>query len=251
MMITRRSLVSTVPAGMLAAGIAPRARAATAVDVALVLMSDVSYSVIDSEFGIERHGYATAIQSPEVVGAITGGDIGAIGVTYMEFSGEYQIATVRGWEVIHDRASAKAFADAIMSQPRSSFGRTAIGSGIDAAVGALAECGFTATRRVIDVCGDGTCIGGMPLDQARAEALKAGITINGLAILHENPPPWLIFHVDPPGGIVNWYRDHIVGGPDSFVMQVKSGDDFVSAMTRKLVGEIARRSVPSSRARDS
>lgn len=250
-MITRRAFVSAVPAGIAAIGQSTQARAATPVDVALVLMSDVSYSVINPEFGIERRGYAAAIQSPDVVSAITGGVVGAIAVIYMEFSGPDQIATVRGWEVIHDQASARTFADALMSQPRSSFGRTAIGSGIDAAAGTIAECGFRAIRRVIDICGDGTCIGGMPLGQARGEALKAGITINGLAIIHKNPPPWLEFHVNPPGGIVNWYRDHIVGGPDSFVMHVKSDEDFVEAMTHKLVGEIANRPVPSLRWADT
>jgi Protein of unknown function (DUF1194) len=246
-MITRRTLVSTVPAGMLAAGMTPRARAVVPVDVALVLVSDVSTSVIDPEFVISRHGYAAAIQSPEVLDAILGGAIGAVAVTYMEFSGPVQIATVFGWQVINNQASAKIFADYLLSQPRSSFGRTAIGSGIDAAVRELAASGFAATRRVIDVFGDGTCIGGLPLGPARAEALKAGITVNGLAIIHENPPPWLVFHVDPPGGIVNWYRDNVIGGPGSFVMQVKSSDDFVAAMTRKLEGEIAGRPPPPSR----
>jgi hypothetical protein len=250
-MITRRALVSAVPVGIAAVGKSTQARAAASVDVALILMSDVSLSVIDPEFAIQRHGYAAAIQSTEVLNAITNGVIGAIAVTYMEFSGPVQIATLVGWQVIHDRASAKNFADDIMSQPRSSFGRTAIGSGIDAACYEFAECGFDATRRVIDICGDGTCIGGLSLDQARAEALKAGITVNGLAIIHENPPPWLVPHVNPPGGIVKWYRDHVISGSDSFVMHVKFNDDFVMAMTRKLEGEIANRAVQPSRWSDT
>ncbi len=51
----------------------------------------------------------------------------------------------------------------------------------------------------------------------------------------------LVPHVDPPGGIVKYYRDHVIAGPDSFVMQVKSDHDFIAAMTRKLVAEIAAR----------
>ncbi len=246
-MISRRAFFSTVPIGVAAAAKVAEAAGAVPVDVALVLVTDVSYSVIDPEFAIERHGYAAAIQSAEVLGAIRGGLVGAIAVTYLEFSGSVQIATVLGWEIIHDQASAKKFAADILSQPRSSFGRTAIGSGIDAAVGELAESGFAATRHVIDVCGDGTCIGGPPLDRSRAEAIKAGVTINGLVMIHENPPPWLVPHVDPPGGIVKWYRDNVIGGPGCFGMQVKFNDDFVAAMTRKLEAEIAGRTVRLSR----
>ncbi len=225
-------------------GAVPLARAAPAsrsVDVALVLVTDVSRSVTESEFALEKEGYATAIQSPEVLDAIHHGALGAIAITYVEFSGPDQVATVVGWEVVRDAASAKKFATDILSRPRSSYGRTAVGSGIDAAVQDIAESGFTATRRVIDVCGDGNSNAGMPMDDARAEALKAGITINGLAIVHTNPPPWLAPHVDPPGGIVKYYQDHVIAGPGSFVMNVREDQDFVQAMTRKFVEEIAGR----------
>jgi hypothetical protein len=220
-------------------GTLPAARAATPVDVALVLVTDVSRSVTDAEFALEKQGYATAIQNPEVLNAIRHGAIGAVAITYVEFSGPDQVTTVVGWEVINDQASAKKFADDMLSQPRSSVGRTAIGSAIEAGVQDLAESGFTATRRIIDVCGDGNDNSGMPLDQARAEALKAGITINGLAIIHDNPPPWLAPHVNPPGGLVKYYHDNVIAGPGSFVMEVHDYHDFGTAMTRKLVVEIA------------
>lgn len=219
------------------------ARAARPVDVELALVSDVSRSVTASEFALEKKGYATAIQSPEVLSAIHGGAVGAIAITYIEFSGPDQIATVVGWQVVHDAASAKTFATDLLSQPRSSVGRTAVANGIDAAVQAIAESGFSASRRVIDVCGDGNNNVGMTMEQARAEALKAGIVINGLAIVHANPPPWLAPHVDPPGGIVKYYQDHVIAGPGSFVMNVREDQDFVAAMTRKFVQEIAGRAV--------
>jgi len=231
-----------VPAAPVVAPLAAHAASpARAVDVALVLVTDVSRSITDSEFALEKNGYATAITSPEVLNAIRHGANGAIAITYVEFSSADQVGTVVGWEVVHDAASAKKFAADILSRPRSSYGRTAVGAGIDAAVQDIAESGFNAERRVIDVCGDGNSNDGMPLADARAEALKAGITINGLAIVHENPPPWLAPHVDPPGGIVKYYQDHVVAGPGSFVMNVHADQDFVAAMTRKFVLEIAGR----------
>lgn len=224
---------------------APIARAAPRpVDVALVLVSDVSLSITESEYALEKQGYATAIASPEVVSAIRHGAIGAIALSYVEFAGPDQVATVVGWQLIRDAASARQFAAALLAAPRSSMGRTAVGSGIAAATQDLAESGFAATRRIIDVCGDGNSNTGVPLAVARAAALKAGITINGLAIIHTNPPPWLVPHVAPPGGIVAYYHDHVIGGPGSFVAQVNTDQDFTIAMTHKLILEIASRRAP-------
>ena len=41
-------------------------------------------------------------------------------------------------------------------------------------------------RHVIDVCGDGTNNAGRDVTESRDDALKAGITINGLAIINDN-----------------------------------------------------------------
>lgn len=218
----------------------PIVRAAEPVDLALVLVSDVSLSIISSEFALEKKGYASAIESPAVVNAIKHGPIGAIALSYVEFSGPNHIETVVPWQRIDGAASARRFSDAMLAAPRSSFGHTAIGSAIAVAIGDLAESGFTATRRMIDVCGDGNDNAGLPMHVARAEAEKAGITINGLAIIHDNPPPWLVPHVDPPGGLVKYYHDHVIAGPGSFVIEVHDYRDFGTAMTRKLVLEIAR-----------
>ena len=64
--------------------------------------------------------------------------------------------------------------------------------------------------------------------EARDALVKNGITINGLAILSEEP--WL----DD-----NYYRSNVVGGPDAFVLVAKSFDSFAEAIPRKLVQEVA------------
>ena len=212
-----------------------------AVDAAIVLVTDVSLSITGPEYALEKQGYASAIQSPAVVSAIRHGAIGAIALSYVEFAGPDQIATVISWQVIRDQSSAHRFAAALLAAPRSAEGRTAVGSGIAAATQDLAEIGLVATRRIIDVCGDGNSNAGVLLSEARAEALKAGITINGLAIVHANPPPWLAPHVAPPGGIVEYYRENVIGGPGSFVVQVNTDHDFTAAMIHKLILEIASR----------
>ena len=46
-------------------------------------------------------------------------------------------------------------------------------------------------------------------------------------------------HVAPPGGLTNWYRENVVGGPGGFVLEVHDFHSFGEAMTRKLISEIA------------
>ena len=217
----------------------PAACAAEPVDVALVLVTDVSRSIDDSEFELEKDGYAAAFSDPKVIAAIAGGPTGRIAVAYLEFAGPYEVRTVTGWTVISDAASAKGFTDAMKAAPRSFYGRTSISAGVDAAMTLLNDGRFEATRRVIDVAGDGTNNAGRRASVARDEAVEAGVTINGLAIINEHPISWNFAHVQPPGGLTAWYRENVTGGPGSFVVEVRAFAAFGEAMTRKLVQEIA------------
>jgi Protein of unknown function (DUF1194) len=223
---------------------APAARAAENVDLALVLVSDVSRSIDDSEFKLEKDGYTAAFTSKEVIEAIRGGSIGAIAVAYVEFASSFEVRTVLDWSVVKDEASAQDFADRLSGAPRSFWGRTAISAGVDRAVQLLAESGFEATRRLIDVCGDGTNNAGRDVSDARDDAVKAGITINGLAIINDHPVSWTYAHVQPPGGLANYYRENVTGGPGSFVLEVHDFHTFGEAMTRKLLTEIAGNEAP-------
>jgi hypothetical protein len=230
--------------------IAP-ACAADNVDLALVLVTDVSRSVDDSEFALEKDGYAAAFTNEKVVAAIKGGPLGAIAVSYVEFASGFEVKTVMDWTIIRDLASAKSFVEKLSAAPRSYWGRTAISAGIDHAVGMLAESGLNATRRAIDVCGDGTNNAGREVSAARDDAVAAGITINGLAIINEHPVSWTFAHVQPPGGLQNYYRENVTGGPGSFVLEIRDFHTFADAMTRKLIAEIAARPPPSRLANDT
>ena len=215
--------------------------AADDVDLALVLVTDVSRSIDDIEFTLEKDGYAAAFNSDQVLAAIKNGPVGAIAVSYVEFASGFEVKTVLDWTVIHNAASAKAFVEKLTASPRSFWGRTAISAGIDHAVGMLAENGLNASRRAIDVCGDGTNNAGRDVTAARDDAVAAGITINGLAIINEHPVSWTFAHVQPPGGLQNYYRENVTGGPGSFVLEVHDFKTFGEAMTRKLIAEIAGR----------
>jgi hypothetical protein len=220
------------------------------VDVALVLVTDVSRSIDDSEFKLEKDGYTSAFTSQKVLEAIHGGPTGKIAVAYLEFASSFEVKTVLEWTVISDKASAQAFVARLAAAPRSFWGRTAISAGVDQAVQLLAESGMNAPRHVIDVCGDGTNNAGREIAEARDDAVKAGIIINGLAIINDHPVSWTFAHVQPPGGLANYYRENVTGGPGSFVLEVHDFSTFGEAMTRKLVNEIAAGPVKSKLAAD-
>jgi hypothetical protein len=222
------------------------AHAAQPVDVALVLVDDVSGSINDDEYKLEKQGYYDAFTNPGVISAIQNGPLGAIAVAFVEFAGEGQVDNVIGWTVIHDAQSSRGFAQKLKDAPRSSWGHTAIGEGVTLAIQDLDNSGLQASRRIIDVAGDGTNNSGRPVEDARDEAAKQGIVINGLAIANESDIPWLQRHTHPPGGLGNYYRHSVTAGETSFVLEVHSYQSFTEAVTRKLVQEIAS-TVPPDR----
>ena len=222
----------------------PVAHAAENVDVALVLVDDVSRSINDNEFNLQKQGYFAAFTNPKVLAAIRGGQSGQIAVAYVEFAAESQVTTVLKWAVIKDEASARAFANAMVAAPRSFRGYTAIGAGVDEAMRVMSTLTQQADRRVIDVCGDGTNNSGRPVSEARDDAMKQGVIINGLALANESEISWLQAHTHPPGGLGNYYRQNVTGGEGSFVIEIHSYDSFAEAITRKLVDEIASNGAP-------
>lgn len=236
----RRNIMAAMLAGMTAivACLGGGARAET-VDLLLVLAADVSRSIDDDEFNMQRKGYANALTDPEVLSAILGGRNNAIAVTFVEWSGTGEQNVVVDWTVIRDGEVAAAIASAIMSAPRSFVGRTAIGSAIDFAVQRLREAPARAERRVIDVSGDGTSNSGRSVTEARDEAVANGITINGLAIANDRSTPGYAFHTQPPGGLPKYFAENVIGGPGAFLIAVEGFHSFASGITRKLVAEIA------------
>lgn len=229
-------------AAIVLAAAGSRAAAAQAVDVALVLAADVSRSINDEEFALQRRGYAAAITNPTVLDAIRSGRHGAIAIAFVEWAGEAEQKTVVEWTLIGEAADARKFAAALADAPRSYVGRTAIGSAIDFSLGLLDESGFVADRNVIDVSGDGTSNQGRSVTDARDAALSAGATINGLAIFNRRAASeggYLALHTNPPGGLAQYYHDNVIGGPGAFVVPIDDFKSFDEAMIRKLVSEIA------------
>lgn len=204
------------------------ARAQTAVDLQLVLAVDASGSVSMGRFELQQKGYAAAFRHPNVLKAIRSGAAGAIAVTMFQWTGPTLHVPVLPWMLIKDQASAHAVADAIEKTQRELFGGgTSISGAIDFGRTLFPASPYRGTRRVIDVSGDGANRNGRPVQNARDEAVRAGVTINGLPILA------LDLTLD------RYFFEHVIGGPGSFVIGAASYDHFAQAIVKKLIMEIA------------
>jgi len=204
----------------------------------LVLAADVSRSIDEGEFELQRKGYAAALSDPRVLAAVRGGTNGAIAVCFVEWSGAGEQLVVADWTVIRDGEDAGGLSAAILSAPRSFIGRTSISGAIDFAMERFAAAKPRSNRRIIDISGDGTNNSGRLSTEARDQALAGGVTINGLAIINDRPNPGYAFHTQPPGGLPEWYRQNVIGGPGAFLHVIEDFRSFADAMTNKLVSEI-------------
>jgi len=214
------------------------------VDLELVFAADGSGSIDSDELRLQRKGWADALTSPEVLAGIKDGPAGAIAVAFMEWGGPSSQVLIVDWHVIRDEASAKVFADKLLSAPRGAYGYNSISNAIDFSVGLVERNAHDGTRKVIDVSGDGPNIGGRPIEAARADALAKGFTINALAIRRPGSG-----RPGGPGGMAleDYYAQNVIGGPGSFVEIADETRPFALAARRKLLTEIAGRGGAATR----
>jgi len=217
------------------------------VDLLLVLAADVSRSIDAAKFQLQRDGYAAAVADPRVLDTIHSGRNGRIGVAFVEWSGVGAQHVVIDWMTIGDAAAAKDFGDRLLEAPRSFADRTSISGAIDFAMGELVQAPFASSRRIIDISGDGTNNAGRDVTGARDDAVAKGVTINGLVILSENPMSWNPDHTNPPGGLDNYYRNNVIGGPGAFVMVAQDFNSFGQAIISKMIAEVAQARQPLPR----
>ncbi|HZK91378.1 MAG TPA: DUF1194 domain-containing protein [Stellaceae bacterium] len=199
---------------------------APAAAVALVLAIDVSESVSTERYVLQHDGIARAFETPKLLDAIAAAP-GGIEALVLEWSDPDKIAVTVGWTRIATRTGAAGFAAAVRATERTSHGLTAIGAAMLAGAAAFEHMPEPAGHRVIDVSGDGMANFGPAPELVRDQLVAQGITINGLAILTEEP--WL----------ADYYRQNVIGGPSGFCLVAENMDSFAEAMLRKLVQEVA------------
>jgi hypothetical protein len=237
-----KSIIAAAVACMITAATTTLGARAETVDMLLVLAADVSRSIDDREFTLQRQGYATALTDPRVLQAIAGGPNNAIAITFVEWASADEQKIVVDWTVVRDEEGAAGIAAAMQNAPRSFIGRTSISAAIDFAMERLRTAPAEAEKRIIDISADGTNNSGRSLTEARDEAVAAGVTINALAIVNQRDQPGYAIHTQPPGGLGKYFAENVIGGPGAFMLEVDGFESFAEGITRKLVAEIAGRS---------
>jgi hypothetical protein len=207
--------------------------AQTEVDLALVLAVDISYSMDPEEQELQREGFAEAFRSPLVHDAIRGGMLGRIAVTYFEWAGAGDQRVMVPWTVLDNPETIMAFAGKIASVPLRRAQRTSISAAIDFGVRLFDESPVEATRRVIDVSGDGPNNQGRLVTPARDAAVEKGITVNGLPIMLRKPG---YLDIDD---LETYFRDCVIGGQGAFMVPVRDRDRFPQAIKTKILMEVA------------
>ncbi len=198
------------------------------VDLALCLAVDASSSVDYDEFALMLGGYGAAFRDDSVISAIIAGPRGAIAVALLMWSGRGFQAVALPWTRLDGAEAARGFAGSVENTPRLvPAGATALGEGMAAGLALLAACPAAAARLVMDVSGDGRHNQGRPPGPVRDIGVAAGVTINGLAVLNEEPD------------LLDHYRAEVIGGPGSFAMHTPDYAAFAEAIRQKLLREIA------------
>ena len=205
------------------------------VDVELVLAADVSRSMSAEERAIQRRGYAEALTSDEVLGAIARGFTGRIALTYVEWAGARYQRQVVGWTLIETREDAAQVAHAILKHRSPAVARTSISTAMQYAAGLFDDNGFASMRRVIDISGDGPNNEGDPVASVRDKIVDEGIVINGLPIM-DRAGFGGMYHLH---NLDAYFRDCVIGGPGAFVVPVREWSEFKWAVRNKLAMEIA------------
>jgi hypothetical protein len=193
--------------------------------LALLLALDVSSSVDDDEYRLQKEGLAAALSDPDVRRAILEGE-GTVALSVYEWSGRRQSVMVLDWTMLSDQGRLDQAVGTILAAPRS-HNRFPTAMGYALGYGSrLLERAPPCLRKVIDVSGDGITNDGFRPQQAYLHFPFANVTVNGLAVLGSDPR------------VVDYFRGEVAHGPGAFVEVAEGYEDFRRAMTLKLFREL-------------
>jgi hypothetical protein len=157
---------------------------------------------------------------------LTGGPFGTSLAAVLLWSGRGAQEVMVEWSRLDSDEAVAAFAAEVENMPRAvPATATAIGEAMVVCETLLRQA--PARRRVIDIAGDGRSNEGIPPPPIRNRLVAAGVTINGLCVLHEEPD------------LLESYRTEVIGGPGAFALQCQDFSGFASAMRQKLEREVA------------
>ena len=197
------------------------------VDLALVFAVDSSGSVSNERMAMYIEGHAQAVASPQFVAALGNLPTGRAALAYVAWSNRDRQQYMVPWQVVDGAEAAARWAHTLRTAVRPNAGFTSISAAIDFCHDHLLRLAPPAARRVIDIVADGQNNDGGPVAAARDRAVAAGITINGLPVLANDPL------------LDDYFEREVVGGPACFVLAVRDTATLMDAIRRKLLAEIS------------
>src|SRR3546814_1304268 len=85
-----------------------------------------------------------------------------------------------------------------------------VGEAVQSAVALSTAAPFLARRSVVNILSNGVDNNGPTPDAARDQAIRMGITINGIVFGERDD-------------LADYFRQHVIGGPGAFIMTVEIG----------------------------
>jgi hypothetical protein len=194
-------------------------------------------------------GIAQALEDPGVIQAIVGGAKG--GILFSLITWADQLTVNMPWTHIASEADARTAAMRVRLLPRQGGEFTCMGRMMRIVSDKIVpQIPAKAVKVVLDVSGDGrdNCNEKEPIDQVRDELVQYGVTVNGCRFWRRGPeivtpgaPSTQSYLPDQQTAdpLEDWFREHVKGGPGSFVLPANGYADFGRAIRQKFVLEVS------------
>ena len=200
---------------------------AVACRLALVLAIDVSTSIDQRDYTLQRDGLAAALRAPEVIRAFLSAS-SPVALAAYEWSGPNNQRIILDWTLMTSAGDLRNAADRIETFVRYETGYpTSLGHALSFG-GDMLAAAPTCGRQTLDLSGDGHNNNGYPPEVAYQEGVFDSITVNALAVGGG----------EPLDSLIRYFTLSVIRGNGAFVEVARNHEDFKPAMRRKLVREV-------------
>ena len=196
---------------------------------ALALGLDVSGSVDAREYRLQLDGVAGALEDPAVRAAILSAPEAPVSLLVYEWSGPTDQRVIAPWRSITGAAALQDLIDGLRQVERAAAPPgTALGVAMAAGAAYLAQRP-ACLKHTLDISGDGISnLGPRPRDVKRQLAGR-DLTVNAL----------VVEAAEEDSTLTGYFMAEVITGPGAFALPAAGFDAYQSAMTTKLLRELA------------
>jgi hypothetical protein len=204
--------------------------------LALVLALDVSSSVDEREYRLQREGLASALLDEEVVRLFLSDPPVAVHV-FEWASPSMQEPLLPGWLLVEGEEDLGRIATALLAHPRTGTRDLQRATGVGAALihaGAALAAAPACRAQTVDVSGDGRNNVGFEPRHVYATHPFDGVTVNALVVASGSAQG------GPQGDaeLTAWFVSNVLHGRGAFWVLAEGYPDFQRAMKAKLLREL-------------